>query len=159
MKKLVLLLSVLLTVNVCVASDIEGDANNDGVLSGSEQYLLSHPDTTISSSDKKSSSKSARAQVDVDSRIDSRINENPEAAQRRLEQAAIVNDRIAVREDHERQVAGQIADNNRQIAEYNHRNQMAIVAQRGNAIEREYANKELNRYAIKDAIKDGIKGR
>jgi hypothetical protein len=43
MKRLILLLAMLLTSVSCLADSIEGDTNHDGLLSGSEQYLLDNP--------------------------------------------------------------------------------------------------------------------
>jgi hypothetical protein len=43
MKRLILLLAILLNSTICLAYDLEGDTNRDGVLSGSEQYLLENP--------------------------------------------------------------------------------------------------------------------
>jgi hypothetical protein len=48
MKKLMVFCFVALALSASVAysSDIVGDTNGDGVMSGSEQYLLENPDTT-----------------------------------------------------------------------------------------------------------------
>jgi len=42
MKKIIILTLILLT-KLTLASDIAGDINNDGILSGEEQYLLNNP--------------------------------------------------------------------------------------------------------------------